>query len=41
MSRSTAAPRRRLIDPTVDLAAERRDIWHDDWIEPAPSTPAP
>ena len=33
-----AAP---LIDPTVDLAAERRDIWHDDWIEPAPSTPAP
>ena len=33
-----AAP---FIDPTVDLAAERRDVWHDGWIEPAPSTPAP
>jgi hypothetical protein len=34
-------PAARLVDPAVDLAAERRDLWHDAWIEPAPSTPAP
>jgi hypothetical protein len=34
-------PAVRLVDPSVDLAAQRRDVWHDDWIEPAPSTPAP
>ncbi len=34
-------PAARLVDPAVDLAAERRDLWPDDWIEPAPSTPAP
>lgn len=26
----------RLIDPTVDLAAEPRDPWTDAWILPAP-----
>jgi hypothetical protein len=34
-------PAARLVDPSVDLAAQRRDVWHDRWIEPAPSTPAP
>ena len=29
-------PAQRLIDPTVDLAAEPRDPWSDDWILPAP-----
>ena len=29
-------PAQRLIDPTVDLAAEPRDPWPDDWILPAP-----
>ena len=31
---------RRLVDPTVDLAAQPRDLWHDDWIEPAEHAPA-
>ncbi len=31
-----ARPAARLIDPTVDLAAEPRDPWSDDWILPAP-----
>jgi hypothetical protein len=30
-------PAQRYIDPTVDLAAEPRDPWSDDWILPAPS----
>jgi len=25
-------PARRLIDPTVDLAAEPLDLWPDEWI---------
>ncbi|QYG92180.1 HTTM domain-containing protein [Iamia sp. SCSIO 61187] len=29
-------PPARLIDPEVDLAAEPRDPWPDDWIRPAP-----
>lgn len=29
-------PAVRLIDPTIDLAAEPRDPWTDDWILPAP-----
>jgi vitamin K-dependent gamma-carboxylase len=32
-----ARPAARLIDPTVDLAAEPRDPWSDDWILPAPT----
>ena len=31
-----ARPAARLIDPTVDLAAQPRDPWSDDWILPAP-----
>ena len=34
-------PAARLVDPTVDLAAQPRDLWHDDWILPAPTGPAP
>jgi len=30
-------PAARLIDPTVDLAAEPLDPWSDDWILPAPT----
>ena len=30
-------PAARLVDPMVDLAAERRDLWHDEWIEPGPA----
>ena len=30
-------PAARLIDPTVDLAAQPRDPWSDDWILPAPT----
>ena len=33
-------PAQRLIDPTVDLAAEPRDPWPDDWILPARVTVA-
>jgi len=29
-------PAARIIDPTVDLAAEPLDIWPDDWILPRP-----
>jgi hypothetical protein len=29
-------PAARIIDPTVDLAAEPLDIWSDDWILPRP-----
>lgn len=29
-------PAARIIDPTVDLAAEPRDLWPDDWILPRP-----
>jgi vitamin K-dependent gamma-carboxylase len=32
-----ARPAAPLIDPSVDLAAEPRDPWSDDWILPAPS----
>jgi len=32
-----ARPAARLIDPTVDLAAEPRDPWSDDWILPSPA----
>ena len=32
-----ARPAARLIDPTVDLAAQPRDPWADDWILPAPT----
>ena len=31
-----ARPAARLIDPTVDLAAQPRDPWSDDWILPTP-----
>ena len=31
-----ARPAARLIDPSVDLAAEPHDPWTDDWILPAP-----
>ncbi len=34
-------PAARLVDPTVDLAAQPRDLWHDGWILPAPTGPAP
>ena len=34
-------PAARLVDPTVDLAAQPRDLWHDDWILPAPTGPPP
>jgi hypothetical protein len=34
-------PAARLVDPAVDLAAQPRNLWHDAWIEPAPSTPPP
>jgi hypothetical protein len=34
-------PAARLVDPTEDLAARPRDLWHDDWILPAPTGPAP
>ena len=32
-----ARPAARLIDPSVDLAAQPRDPWTDDWILPAPT----
>ena len=32
-------PAARLVDPTVDLAAQPRDLWHDGWILPAPTGP--
>ena len=34
-------PAARLVDPTVDLAAQPRDPWPDDWILPAPTGPPP